>query len=45
MPASRVDDRVICVLEVEAELEGDTWTVTIDGSDVYEVPLAAIEGG
>lgn len=31
--------------EVEARLEGDTWIVTIDGSEVYEVPLAAIEGG
>lgn len=24
---------------------GDTWTVIIDGAEVYEVPLAAIEGG
>ena len=31
--------------DVEATLEGDTWTVTIDKSEVYEVPLAAIEGG
>ena len=31
--------------EVDARLQGDTWTVTIDGSEVYEVPLAAIEGG
>jgi hypothetical protein len=31
--------------EAEATLEGDIWTVTIDGKDVYEVPLAAIEGG
>ena len=31
--------------EVEARLDGDTWTVTIDGEEVYEVPLAAIEGG
>ncbi len=31
--------------EVDAHLDGDTWTVTIDGGDVYEVPLAAIEGG
>ena len=31
--------------EVKAELNGDTWTVTIDNGDVYEVPLAAIEGG
>jgi len=28
-----------------AEREGDTWIVTINGSEVYEVPLAAIEGG
>lgn len=31
--------------KVEARLEGDTWIVTIDGGEVYEVPLAAIEGG
>jgi len=31
--------------EAEANLEGDTWTVTIDGKDIYEVPLALIEGG
>lgn len=31
--------------EAEAQLEGDTWTVTIDDGEVYEVPLAAIEGG
>jgi hypothetical protein len=31
--------------EVRAEMEGDTWYVTIDGETVYEVPLAAIEGG
>lgn len=31
--------------EAQARLEGDTWIVTIDGGDVYEVPLAAIEGG
>ena len=31
--------------EAEATLEGDTWTVTIDNKEVYEVPLAAIEGG
>ncbi|MFG6157998.1 hypothetical protein ACGTNG_04240 [Halomonas sp. 1390] len=31
--------------EAEARLEGDTWIVTIDGADVYQVPLAAIEGG
>lgn len=31
--------------EVAAKLEGDTWTVTRDNGEVYEVPLAAIEGG
>jgi hypothetical protein len=31
--------------EVDARLEGDTWFVTVDGSDIYQVPLAAIEGG
>ena len=31
--------------KAEARLEGDTWIVTIDDADVYEVPLAAIEGG
>jgi hypothetical protein len=31
--------------EAEARLEGDTWVVTIDGADVYEVPLALIQGG
>jgi hypothetical protein len=31
--------------KAEARLEGDTWVVTIDDTDVYEVPLAAIEGG
>ena len=30
---------------VDARLEGDTWIVVIDDTDVYEVPLAAIEGG
>ncbi|MEQ8660916.1 MAG: hypothetical protein RLW62_08870 [Gammaproteobacteria bacterium] len=30
---------------VEAHLSGDTWTVTVDDGDVYEVPRAAIEGG
>jgi hypothetical protein len=29
----------------DARLEGDTWIVVIDDTDVYEVPLAAIEGG
>lgn len=31
--------------EVEASMEGDTWTVTVSNGEVYEVPLAAIEGG
>jgi len=31
--------------EADARLQGDTWTVTINGAEVYEVPLAAIEGG
>ncbi len=31
--------------DVDARLEGDTWIVTIDDEEVYEVPLAAIEGG
>jgi hypothetical protein len=31
--------------EVEAKLEGDTWIVTRDNGQVYEVPQAAIEGG
>ena len=31
--------------KAEARLEGDTWIVVIDDADVYEVPLAAIEGG
>lgn len=31
--------------EVEARREGDTWIVTLDNGAVYEVPIAAIEGG
>ena len=31
--------------EATARREGDTWLVTINGAEVYEVPLAAIEGG
>lgn len=31
--------------EVDARLEGDTWIVTRDNGEVYEVPRAAIEGG
>ncbi len=30
---------------VDAKLDGDLWTVTRDNSEVYEVPLSAIEGG
>jgi hypothetical protein len=30
--------------EVEARLDGDTWIVRRDNGEVYEVPLAAIEG-
>jgi len=30
--------------EVKARLNGDTWTVTSSNGEVYEVPLAAIEG-
>ena len=31
--------------EATALREGDTWIVTINGAEIYEVPLAAIEGG
>jgi hypothetical protein len=31
--------------KIDARLEGDTWIVTRDNGEVYEVPLAAIEGG
>lgn len=31
--------------EVDARLEADLWIVTRDNGEVYEVPLAAIEGG
>ena len=31
--------------DVDARRQGDTWTVTRDNGEVYEVPLAAIEGG
>jgi hypothetical protein len=31
--------------EVKAELNDDTWTVTTDKGEVYEVPIAAITGG
>jgi hypothetical protein len=31
--------------EAKGNLDGDTWTVTINGTEIYEVPLAFIEGG
>jgi len=31
--------------KADARLEGDTWIVVIDDTDIYEVPRAAIEGG
>jgi len=31
--------------EAKGSLDGDTWTVTINGAEIYEVPLAFIEGG
>lgn len=31
--------------EVDAKLAGDTWIVNLDDGEVYEVPLAAIDGG
>ncbi len=31
--------------KVDARLDGDTWTVTIDDADVYEVPQGFIQGG
>lgn len=31
--------------QIEARLEGDTWIVKTGSGDIYEVPLAAIEGG
>jgi len=31
--------------EVEARLEGDTWILNFANGEVWEVPLAAIEGG
>lgn len=31
--------------EAKAVLNDDTWTVTVDGKHVYEVPQAAIDGG
>lgn len=31
--------------DVEAQLQGDTWLVIVNGEERYEVPLALIEGG
>jgi len=31
--------------EVEATLDGDTWTLVFANGEVWEIPLAAIEGG
>ena len=31
--------------QVNARLDGGTWIVKVDNKEVYEVPLAAIEGG
>ena len=31
--------------QVKASLEGDTWIVTVENGEVYEVPLALIQGG
>lgn len=31
--------------QIDARLAGDTWIVTLDKGEIYEVPLAAIEGG
>jgi hypothetical protein len=31
--------------EVKAELNDDTWTVTTDKGEIYEVPIAALIGG
>ena len=31
--------------ELEAELDNDMWTLTFANGEVWEVPLAAIEGG
>jgi len=30
--------------QVKAKLKGDAWTPTLDNGEIYEVPLAAIEG-
>ena len=31
--------------QVKARLDGDTWIVTVENDEVYEVPLALIQGG
>ena len=31
--------------KIDARLDGDTWMVTVDGKETYEVPVALIEGG
>ena len=31
--------------QVKARLDGDTWIVTVENGEVYEVPLALIQGG
>ncbi len=31
--------------DVEAKLNEDIWTVTVNGVEIYEVPIAALEGG
>jgi hypothetical protein len=31
--------------ELEARMEGDTWILNFANGEVWEVPLAAIEGG
>jgi hypothetical protein len=31
--------------EVEAKLKGDTWILNFANGEVWEVPLAAVEGG
>jgi hypothetical protein len=31
--------------EVEATLEGDTWILRFANGEIWEVPLALIEGG
>lgn len=31
--------------EVKTRLDGDTWTIIVNDKEIYEVPIAAIEGG